>query len=96
PINIAPGGEGTIVAGVAGTVINITTLMFTVGGKTNITLYNGLVAITGPMDFGGTDEPRGVVIPQGFLPYTLSDGASFIIDSSEDVQISGYVTGYVD
>lgn len=96
PIDIAPGGDGTIVECEADEVINITTLVFTVGAMTNITLYNGAVAITGPMDFGGDDEPRGMVVSQGFLPYQLTAGSSFIIDSSEDVQISGYVTGYIE
>ncbi|MBA7570067.1 hypothetical protein ES708_11812 [subsurface metagenome] len=88
--------DGVIVAGVTGTVINITTLMFTVGNETNITLYNGDEPITGPMDFGGADEPRGMVVSMGFLPYKLTAGSSFIIDSSEDVQISGFLTGYIE
>lgn len=96
PINIEPGGDGTIVTCDADEIINITTLVFTVGGMTNITLYNGAVAITGPMDFGGDDEPRGMVVSQGFLPYQLTAGSSFIIESSEDVQISGYITGYIE
>jgi len=95
-INFATSGNHTIVTGVAGSVIKITKLMFTVGGETNITFYGGAVALTGPMDFGGTDEPRGIVDTQGFLPYEVAEGESFIMNSSGAVQVSGYLTGYLD
>ena len=95
-IDFATSGDHVIVAGVAGQQIKITSLVFTVGGETNITLMDGAAEITGPMDFGGTDEPRGIVHTQGFLPYELTEGAAFGINSSNAVQVSGCVTGYIE
>lgn len=95
-IDFAGAGDQTIVAGQAGKNIKITSLVFTVGGETNLTLKDGGVAITGAMDFGGANEPRGMVDTQGFLPYELTIGESFVINSSLAVQVSGYVTGYIE
>ncbi|TKJ24798.1 MAG: hypothetical protein CEE41_05155 [Hadesarchaea archaeon B3_Hades] len=95
-IDFATSGDHTIVSGVAGQKIKITSLVFTVAGETNITLMDGAVAFTGPMDFGGENEPRGMVDTQGFLPYELSEEQPFVINSSAAVQISGYVTGYIE
>jgi len=86
----------TIVAGQAGKKIKITSLMFTVGGDTNITLKAGATAITGAMDFGGADEPRGMVDSHGYVPYEITEGEAFVIQSSAAVQVSGYVTGYIE
>jgi len=85
----------TVVTGVAGVTINVTSVMFTVDGETNITLNDGVADLTGPMDFGGADEPRGIVHTAGFLPLTITTGRSFIINSSLEVQVSGFITGYL-
>lgn len=95
-INFTGTGDHTIVAGQAGKKIKITSLVMTVGGETNITLKHNATAITGPMDFGGTNEPRGVVDTHGYLPYEIPTGEAFIINSSIDVQVSGYVSGYIE
>lgn len=95
PINFKATLTQTVVTGAAGVTINITSIMFTVGGETNITLNDGTSDLTGPMDFGGTDEPRGMVHPASFLPLTITTGRSFIINSSLDVQVSGFITGYL-
>lgn len=95
-IDFSDGADEIVVAGQVGKKIKITSLMFTVGGETDIELFNGDVAITGPMDFGGTNEPRGMVSNHGYVPYELSAGSSFIIKTSAAVQISGYATGYIE
>ncbi len=89
-------GDHTIVSGQAGKQIKVATIVFTVGGETNITIKAGATAITGPMDFGGTDEPRGIVDTHGYCAYELPAGAALVIHSSIDVQVSGYVTGYIE
>ena len=95
-IDFSGSGDNTIVTGQAGKQIKLASLVFTVGGETNITLKAGAVAITGPMDFGGTNEPRGVVDTHGYCALELAVGQSFVINSSAAVQVSGYVTGYID
>jgi len=95
-ISFSDGVDEVIVAGVTGVTIKVTSIVLTVAGETNIKFKDGTVDLTGPMDFGGTDEPRGAVMPQGFLPWTITTGRSFIIESSAAVQVSGFLTGYLD
>ncbi|MBA7581849.1 hypothetical protein ES708_23760 [subsurface metagenome] len=85
-----------IVEGVALKKIKLTSLMFTVGGDTDITLQDGVDDLTGPMAFGGDNEPRGMVDNHGYLPYEIATGRSFFIKCSAAVQISGYLTGYIE
>ena len=90
-VNIASAVTHTIIPGVVNKRIKIVSLFFTVAGEVNITLYDGATAISGPMDFGGTSEPRGIVIPFPFSPLELSVGNAFIINLSAAVQVSGSV-----
>lgn len=95
-IDFSGSGDNTIVSGQAGKQIKLASLVLTVGGETNLTLKSGATAITGPMDFGGTDEPRGIVDTHGYCALELAVGQNFVINSSVAVQVSGYVTGYID
>ncbi len=94
PINISSAATHTIIPGVARKKIRIVSLFFTVAGEVNITLYDGALAISGPMDFGGTSEPRGIVIPFPYSPLELTEGNSFQIKLSDAVQVSGTVCYY--
>ena len=95
-IDFAGGGDETLVAGQAGKKIKVTSMSFTVAGETNITMKAGGTAITGPMDFGGTNEPRGMVISHGYVPYEIAAGSALVINSSAAVQVSGYITGFIE
>ena len=90
-INFSTAGIHTIIPGEPGTRHFISLITFTVGGETNIVLYNGPFAFTGPMDFGGVDEPRGIVIPLGDSPIMLSPSSGFSIGSTLAVQVSGFI-----
>ncbi|GAH69384.1 unnamed protein product, partial [marine sediment metagenome] len=96
PIEIDGEGDTTIVTGVPGQKIKLTSIMFTVKGETNITFMNGAAAITGPMDFGADGEPSGMVSNHGFLPYEFTEEASFVINLVGAAVVSGYVTGYIE
>jgi len=93
-INIATAATHSIISGVAGKKIRIVSLFFTVAGEVNITLFDGGTAISGPMDFGGASEPRGIVIPFPYSPLELSAGNAFKINLSLAVQVSGMVCYY--
>lgn len=85
-----------IIPAVTGKKICITNLMFTVAGETNITLQSDANVLSGPLDLGGTDEPRGMVHSFGDNPLKTVAGEAFKITSSGAVQLSGYVTYFTE
>lgn len=93
-INISGAGIHSLIPAKAGMRIKIISLFFTVAGEVNITLYNGTDPITGPMDFGGVSEPRGIVIPFPYSPLELTVENDLSISLSASVQISGSACYY--
>lgn len=91
-INFSGGGIQTVVSSNPGDLLCIVNVALTVDAETNITLYVNGVAISGPMDFGGDGEPRGIVIPYPFSPLDCGRGGNFQVGSSDAVQVSGMVT----
>lgn len=93
-INIATAATHDIIA-VDGTKSHhITSIMFTVAGEVNVTLKDDGSVTSGAMDFGGTDEPRGVTHNFGLVPLVCGAGKKFQILLSAAVQVSGIVTYY--
>ncbi|MBA7495074.1 hypothetical protein ES702_05653 [subsurface metagenome] len=95
-IDFSTDGNHEIVAAVSGDRICIQTIMFTVAGETNITLKTSTTAMTGALDFGGTDEPRGMTHNLGDFPLKTVAGQSFQISSSIAVQVSGFITYFLE
>ena len=95
-ITFATAATHEIIAAVAGKKIKIANLMLTVSGETNLTLKSNTTAISGPLDFGGTDEPRGMVQNFGNFPLETVAGEAFNITSSGAVQLSGYATYFTE
>lgn len=93
-INESTAASNEIVAAVVGKQICIVNLVFTVAGEINITLQSAANALSGAMDFGGTNEPRGFVSNHGEFPLKTTSGEAFNILMSAAVQLSGYVTYY--
>jgi hypothetical protein len=91
-INANTAATHEIIAAIPGKIIKIMNLSLTVGGETNLTLKSDTTAISGPMDFGGESEPRGMVHHFGDFPLCMAEGEAFRIESSGAVQLSGYVT----
>ena len=94
PIDISSPGDNIIITGTAGTQIKVVFIMFTVAGEVNVKLMSGTTDRSGPMNFGGTDEPRGMVAPHGPGPFVCNTAEDFIINLSAAVQVSGYCTYY--
>lgn len=93
-INIATAATHTIIPGKSGKRIRIISLFFTVADQVNITLCDGDKGTSGPMDFGGTSEPKGIVIPFPYSPLELGEGHAFKIELSAAVQVSGTACYY--
>jgi len=71
--------------------------MLTVGGQTNLKFQSDATELTGAMDFGGTDEPRGMVHSFGDAPLeTIVNEAFKITSSGVGIQVSGYVTYFTE
>ncbi len=85
-----------IVAAVAAKKIKVINIMLTVGGETNLTFKSATDSISGPLDFGGTNEPRGMVQALGDFPLVTAQNEAFGIASSLAVQVSGYITYYTE
>jgi len=90
-IDSAAGGDILTISPTGSNKIKVVNVVLTVGGETNIRYYDGGTEMTGPMDFGGANEPRGMVAHHGNFPLCTSGGSAFKINSSEAVQVSGYV-----
>lgn len=91
-INVEGAATHEIVAAVAGKKISVRSYAFTVAGDTNITWLSGATAISGPMDFGGADEPRGISHSPGNYPLETTAGEALKITSSAAILISGHLT----
>ena len=74
----------------------IATIVLTVSGECDITFAFGSSGSSGPMDLGGADEPRGIVIAMGNSPAPCGSG-SFMVTatSSEAVSIGGFVSYFL-
>lgn len=95
-IDFSGAEDAEIVAAVAGQKISVAAMALTVGGETNLTFKSDTTAISGAMDFGGTDEPRGFTHGFGDYPLQTAGGEAFVITSSIAVQVSGYITYYLE
>jgi len=95
-IDFATAATHEIIAAVARKTIKIVNLMLTVAGETNLTFKSATTAISGAMDFGGTDEPRGMVHHFGDHPLEMTLAEAFQITSSAAVQVSGYITYFTE
>ena len=87
--NGAAGGDYTAIAGVANEFIRVYRIAIVIAAATNIVFKSGSTALTGSMNFSSIGS---IVLDQSGLPwYVTTPGASFIINSSNGVQIGGTV-----
>jgi len=73
---------------------HITSIMFTVDGDVGIILRDESGVISGPMSFGGTNEPRGMAHNFGQIPLLCAAGKKFQMTLDAIIQVSGVVTFY--
>ena len=74
----------------------IATIVLTVSGECDIYFWFGTSGNSGLMNFGGPDEPRGMVIAMGNSPAPCGGGSFTITATSDDpVIIGGFVSYYL-
>jgi len=95
-IDAATAATHALIAAVSGAKISVVSLALTVAGDVNITFLSAATALTGAMDFGGTDEPRGMTHHFGDYPLQTAEGEAFNMLLSAAVQVSGMITYYLD
>lgn len=97
-INISTLGAQIIVPWLGGKKKYLVSLFFVCDGETDIQLRIGGTPITGPMSFGGSDEPRGMVLQLAEAPIPV--GADILSIYSEPktppVQVSGTAVYYTE
>jgi len=93
-IDIATIATHDIIAAAGGLSHHICAIVFTVDGEVNIELEDATGVLSGPMDFGGTDEPRGMSIAHETIPLKCHVGEAFSITLDAAEQVSGYITYY--
>lgn len=93
-IDDSDGGNALAITAVAAKKHHITMIVLTVDGATNIAFLTAATPLSGPMDFGGSGEPKGMVSNFGNFPLVCATNEAFNITSSAAVQVSGYVVYY--
>jgi len=95
-INVTALGDNIIIAAAAGKTIHITSLVLVVAAENDITLKTSTTDISGPMPFGGANEPWGMVDNKGLIAMALPEGDGFIIGLGVAAQVTGYVAGWIE
>lgn len=87
--NGAASGDVTIIAGIAHKIIRVYRLAIVIAAATNVIFKEGATALSGPMDFSTIGS---ITLDQSGLPwYICESGNSFVINSSNAVQIGGTI-----
>jgi hypothetical protein len=74
----------------------IGTIVLTVSGECDIIFTFGQAGTSGSMNFGGENEPRGIVIAMGNSPMPCGSGSLMITATSDEaVNIGGFVSYYL-
>jgi hypothetical protein len=72
----------------------ITSIVFTVSGATLITLLFGSMGSSAPMNFGDTDQPRGIASNHDQAPAPCGLDGFSIASAGSGVSVAGYVIYY--
>lgn len=97
-IDITSEGAQILIPWKSGHFSYLVSMVFVCDGETDIYFRLGSEQITGPMSFGGTDEPRGITINFGEGPIPCGDQIFSIYSDppSPPVQVSGLAIFYTE
>lgn len=96
PISLSTAGTKVVVPLQSGYLLFIATIVLTVSGETDISFGFGVFGFSGSMDFGGTNEPRGIVIAMGDSPAPCGAGAFSVSSGGVGIAVGGFVTYYLE
>lgn len=86
PFSFSTSGDQSIVAGVAGTVIYVYSVVLSSASSTNVTFKDG-----GGTNFSGAMPVTSMALDLENKPMIVSKGNSFIINSSNAVAVGGMI-----
>ena len=95
-INIDAAGTHIVIPQTPGYRTYISTIVLMVSGETNITFEMGPFGLSGEMDFGGENEPRGMVIAMGESPMPCGGAGFKIITDGIGVHVGGFIVYYYE
>jgi hypothetical protein len=76
--------------------IKITNIFLVASGAVSLKFVRGSTDLTGYMELGDTDEPRGMVVPLGQFPMETAANENFKIHTSDTTNIMGYCNYYLE
>src|SRR3972149_618136 len=95
-INIQTAGTHVVIPQTPAYRVYIATIVLTVSGETNITFEMVTFGLSGSMDFGGDNEPRGMVIAMGESPMPCGSGGFKIITDGAGIHVGGLMVYYYE
>ena len=76
--------------------IKIVNIFLVVSGAVSLKFMSDTANLTGVMELGDTDEPRGMVIPFGNFPMETAVNKNFKLHASDTTDIMGYCSYYLE
>jgi hypothetical protein len=83
-----------VIRAVPGNRTFITCIVFTVEAETNVRFGFGNYGSSGPMSFGGTDEPRAIVMSLGESPVPCGSGDFTVASDGSGGTVAGFCVFY--
>lgn len=96
PLTINTAGWHVVIPNTPGYKTYISTIVFTVSGKTSVTFNIGNFGPSGTMKFGDEDEPRGMVIAMGNSPMPCGYQGFSIQTDGAGIELSGFIVYYYE
>jgi hypothetical protein len=95
-ISLTSPGSQFIITARSDYMLYVATIVLTVDGECTITFAFGSAGSSGPMNFGGEGQPKGIVIAMGNSPAPCGYGSFMVTASSEEaVSVGGFVSYYL-
>ena len=95
-ISLSTTGTQEVVPTRSGNNVFIATIVLVVSGETNIVMDFGVFGPTGVMNFGGENEPRGMLMAMGESPASCGEGGFSVSSTGENIVVGGFVSYYLE
>ena len=95
-ISLTTAGTQIVVPQQSGYFLFVATIVLTVSGETDLSFIFGVFGSSGSMDFGGSNEPRGIVIAMGDSPAPCGQGGFSVSSGGVGIAVGGFVTYYLE